>query len=90
MATSHPHLLQQIAQHPEEFFEWLAGNGEGGGAEGGDGTTVIRLTQEEMEAVERLQALGFDRNSAIEAFLACDKNEMLAANYLFDMGNQMQ
>lgn len=34
----------------------------------------------------QLESLGFDRQTAVEAFLACDRDEQLAANYLFDHG----
>jgi len=45
---------------------------------------VIRLSEEDNAAVERLAALGFDKNTAAQAYLACDKSEELAANFLFD------
>merc|ERR1712060_83687 len=90
--------LQQIAQMigampPEQLaqFSQMAQAGMGGmpgmppGA-GGGGPQVLRLSEEEMAAVNRLTEMGFDRTEAAQAYLACDKNEALAANLLMDGG----
>jgi len=90
---------QMIGQMPPEQFqefvtqamnqEGMAGAGGLGalGGLGGGGQPrqhILRLTEDEMAAVDRLTEMGFDRSEAAQAFLACDKNEALAANLLMD------
>ncbi|CAE6431570.1 unnamed protein product [Rhizoctonia solani] len=91
LAQSNPQIAQQIQQNPELLYQILGGLGgddqdddETGGIP--PGAHVINITQEEAEAIGRLEALGFPRQLAIEAYFTCDKNEELAANYLFENG----
>ena len=48
------------------------------------GMVRIALTQAEAEAVARLESMGFPRDVALQAFMACDKDENAAANLLLD------
>lgn len=54
------------------------------------GAVTVNLTEEEQAAVGRLEGLGFDRNRCIEAFLLCERDETLAANFLFDSAMEEQ
>lgn len=67
----------------QNMMQAMQGAAAGGGG-GPGGPQVLRLTQEEMAAVDRLADMGFDRTEAAQAYLACDKNEALAANLLMD------
>jgi UV excision repair protein RAD23 len=82
---------QMLGQIPPEqlqqyMMQAMQGGGLGGmmGGGGDGGPQVLRLTEEEMAAVDRLADMGFDRTEAAQAYLACDKNEALAANLLMD------
>lgn len=83
-----PEQLAQFSQMASAGMGGMPGmpSGAGAGAGGGGGPQVLRLSEEEMAAVNRLTEMGFDRTEAAQAYLACDKNEALAANLLMDGG----
>ncbi|CAK9192389.1 unnamed protein product [Sphagnum troendelagicum] len=89
LGKQNPALLRLINENQAEFLR-LINEAGGEGAEGdvlgqlGAMPQSITVTPEEREAIDRLEGMGFDRALVIEAFLACDKNEQLAANYLLE------
>mmetsp|Transcript_28734 Transcript_28734/g.73456 ORF Transcript_28734/g.73456 Transcript_28734/m.73456 type:complete len:383 (-) Transcript_28734:548-1696(-) len=101
LSQTHPQLVEAISQNPQAFMQLLQGSGAGGapggapagGQPGGEqpppGAQYIQVTQEEREAINRLMDLGFDQAAVLTAFLACDRNEELAANYLLEHGLEM-
>lgn len=98
LAASNPQIASLIQQDPEGFIRtFLGGSGEDLGLEdaegaegaegalgGGEGETVqIQISEQDESAINRLCELGFDRNLVIQVYLACDKNEEVAADILF-------
>ncbi|KAJ2851970.1 UV excision repair protein rad23 [Coemansia brasiliensis] len=102
LAQTQPQLMQLIGQNEEEFMGMLLegmseeeiaaismNSGLGMMDEDGEGgPQYIQVSQEEKDAIDRLEGLGFSREIVIQAYFACDKNEELAANYLFDHGHE--
>ena len=90
-----PNLLNKIKQHEEEFKNLLVSpitredinvfNTFQQRLARGARRPQIKLTREESEAIKRLENLGnFSHTEVIQAYIACDKNEELAANFLFE------
>uniref|UniRef100_A0A7S1MHP2 UV excision repair protein RAD23 n=1 Tax=Alexandrium catenella TaxID=2925 RepID=A0A7S1MHP2_ALECA len=46
------------------------------------GEEDLRLSMDDMEAIQRIQELGFDRPTSLKAYIACEKDEEAAANKL--------
>ncbi|XP_019456604.1 PREDICTED: ubiquitin receptor RAD23c-like isoform X2 [Lupinus angustifolius] len=95
LGKQNPHLMRLIQEHQADFLRLINEPGEGGGdGDGGEGNILgqlagampqsVTVTPEERQAIERLEAMGFDRAIVLEVFFACNKNEELAANYLLD------
>ncbi|KAJ7680249.1 hypothetical protein DFH06DRAFT_1315052 [Mycena polygramma] len=88
LGAQNPALMQMIEQNPAAVARLFGvdGNEFDDNEEGPvpPGAHVVSVTEEERAAIQRLEALGFPRQAVLEAYFACDKNEELAANYLFE------
>ncbi|CAA2991247.1 ubiquitin receptor RAD23d-like [Olea europaea subsp. europaea] len=88
LGKQNPQLVQLIQEHQADFLRLINEPVEGEGnilgqlAEATPQT--VSVTPEEGEAIDRLEAMGFERALVLEVFFACNKNEELAANYLLD------
>ena len=61
------------------------GGGEGGHHQHQGGQIRLNLTPQDREAINRLKELGnFEEADVVQAYIACDKNEEMTANYLFE------
>ncbi|EDV93052.1 GH18491 [Drosophila grimshawi] len=66
-----PAAFATIRNNQEEFVNML------------NQPTAADLSSDDEAAVERLMALGFERDVVVPVYLACDKNEELTADLLF-------
>lgn len=89
LGKQNPNLMRLIQDHQADFLRLInepvdGGDGNALGQMAGAMPQAVTVTPEEHEAIERLEAMGFERALVLEVFFACNKNEELAANYLLD------
>ncbi|XP_027359779.1 ubiquitin receptor RAD23c-like isoform X2 [Abrus precatorius] len=89
LGKQNPHLMRLIQEHQVDFLRLINEPVEGSegnilGQLAGAMPQAVTVTPEERQAIERLEAMGFDRATVLEVYFACNKNEELAANYLLD------
>ncbi|EPS71284.1 hypothetical protein M569_03474, partial [Genlisea aurea] len=95
LGKQNPQLVRLIQDHQADFLRLINEPVEGGegdllGQLAGGMPQAVTVTPEEREAIERLEAMGFDRALVLEVYFACNKNEELAANYLLDHGHEFE
>eukprot|EP01130_Rhizamoeba_saxonica_P012924 TRINITY_DN548_c0_g1_i1.p1 TRINITY_DN548_c0_g1~~TRINITY_DN548_c0_g1_i1.p1 ORF type:complete len:382 (+),score=131.85 TRINITY_DN548_c0_g1_i1:64-1209(+) len=97
MSRANPQLITLVNQHQEEFVnllnEPIQGGGQGApvgmppGMQGMQGMAApgrVTVTEEEMETINNLVMMGFDRRRVEEAFILFDKDAEMTANYLLN------
>ncbi|KAE9618757.1 hypothetical protein Lal_00046999 [Lupinus albus] len=89
LGKQNPQLMRLIQDHQADFLRLINEPMEGGegdllGQLAAGVPQAVTVTPEERQAIERLEAMGFDRATVLEVYFACNKNEELAANYLLD------
>lgn len=76
LSESDPVTFEAIRSHQQEFISMLN--------ETNTATNLsLPLSTDEEAAIERLMGLGFERETVVQVYLACNKNEELAADMLF-------
>ncbi|KAL7032264.1 hypothetical protein ACKWTF_007273 [Chironomus riparius] len=96
IGQTNPALLQLISENQEAFVNMLNESDDGrqapiGGNDDDEGLASFGLvapefSQQDRDAIERLKALGFPEDLVLQAYIACEKNENLAANFLLSQG----
>eukprot|EP00172_Hildenbrandia_rubra_P000577 Plantae.Rhodophyta-Hildenbrandia_rubra.ctg13079.p1 GENE.Plantae.Rhodophyta-Hildenbrandia_rubra.ctg13079~~Plantae.Rhodophyta-Hildenbrandia_rubra.ctg13079.p1 ORF type:complete len:441 (-),score=129.90 Plantae.Rhodophyta-Hildenbrandia_rubra.ctg13079:1793-2971(-) len=75
-----------------EIAELAGSIGGGGGLP--EGAQVISVNEDERQQLERLkslgEAMGLSQQSVLQTWLACDRNENLAANYMADHSQELR
>lgn len=49
-----------------------------------DMNNAVQLSENDKESIQRLKNLGFSEEEALQAYIVCEKNETLAANFLLE------
>lgn len=84
LSASNPRAAELIQQDPEGFIRTFLEEGDEMAYEVPEEEEVrIELTEQDEGAIGRLCELGFERSLAIQVYMACDKNEEVAADILF-------